>query len=101
RGRSDLAQRQLLLDGADVEGDLGHAVDHRAGLVLAERAGAGLAKVQEALRAVAAHAREDDAERAVAIVRGEGGEQHVHGGPLTAAASTRRQRRLDVPVTSR
>ena len=56
---SDFLDRQLLLDGAGLERDLGHAVDDATGLVLGEGGGAFLPEVEQALGAVFAHAGED------------------------------------------
>src|SRR5580692_4469165 len=44
----ELRQRELALDAAAFEGDARHAVNERARLVLAERAGARFAHLQQA-----------------------------------------------------
>ncbi len=77
-----MLERQLALDGAELERGLGHAVDDAARLVLADGLAPACAHRQQALGAVPAHAGEDDAERVAAGGVRDGVEQHVDRGAV-------------------
>ena len=70
------------LDGSDQRGFPRHSVNNATRLVLAERPGARLPHVQQAVGAILSHPREDDADSVPADYRGRGVEQHVHGRPV-------------------
>src|SRR3712207_4678323 len=60
RGRY-AAQRQHLVDGAELHRLLGHAVNNAAFLILGDGVGAGFVHLAQPAGAVVAHARHDDA----------------------------------------
>src|SRR5579863_6456312 len=78
----EVRQRELALDGAAFEGDARHAVDERARLVLAERAGARLAHLQQPLGPVLAHAGEDHPDGLGAHGARARAEKNVHRGTV-------------------
>ena len=80
----DGIQAHLLLNAAQIEGNLGHAIDHAALLILADGVRAALAHAEQSARAVLAHAGEQYPHRAVAAGFGHRFKQHVHGGTMAA-----------------
>ena len=91
---ADAGERMLVFGGADLEGRARHAVDDGACLILRDGAGAGLAHVEQALRAVAAHAGEDARPRPCAPARARHRrEQHVDRGAVAVDGLARLQRR--------
>ena len=74
----------LLTDRADLMGDHGHAIDDAGILVLPDGEGTFVAHLQQTVRAVLAHAGEDDADALAAHVLGHGAEQYVHRRTVSA-----------------
>ena len=62
-GFGDGGERKNLRGGAEFDRLARHAVDHAGGFILRDGAGAGLAHLQQPLRAIGTHAGEQHADR--------------------------------------
>ena len=75
-------QRQALAGGAAVDGGFRHPVHDRRRFVLGHRMPPRLTQIQQSVRTVVAHARQQDADARVAETPGHRLEQHRGGRTL-------------------
>ena len=86
---SDAPQRNHRRDGATGDGFLRHAEHHAAELILGNGLGSALAHLEQALRAVIAHAGHQDSHCVAGRGLGDRAKQHVNTGPVPRHQGTR------------